>query len=152
MRLLPGETKIKIRRSELFIDAFNELLKLSPEALKKRLMITFVGEEGLDYGGISKEFFFLLSHEIFNPIYCLFEYSAHDNYTLQINPSSGINKEHLIYFKFIGRVIGIAIFHKKFLDSFFVSAFYKLLLKRKTSLSDLESIDAEFHRSLVWMM
>ena len=42
----------------------------------------------------SREFFFLLSHEMFNPFYCLFEYSAHDNYTLQINPHSGMNPEH----------------------------------------------------------
>src|SRR3978361_1557782 len=69
-----------------------------------------------------REFFFLLSHEMFNPFYCLFEYSAHDNYTLQINPHSGINPEHLNYFKFIGRVVGLAIFHRRFLDAFFIGA------------------------------
>lgn len=42
-----------------------------------------------------REFFFLLSHEMFNPFYCLFEYSAVDNYTLQINPNSDVNPEHL---------------------------------------------------------
>ena len=62
---------------------------------------------------IPREFFFLLSHEMFNPFYCLFEYSAHDNYTLQINPASGINPEHLDYFKFIGRCLGLAIFHHR---------------------------------------
>lgn len=45
-----------------------------PEAeLKKRLMITFKGEEGVDFGGVSREFFFLLSHSVFDPSYCLFE-------------------------------------------------------------------------------
>jgi hypothetical protein len=39
----------------------------------------------------------------------LFEYSAHDNYTLQINPNSGVNPEHLNYFKFIGRVVERAV-------------------------------------------
>lgn len=31
---------------------------------------------GLDYGGVAREFFFLLSKEMFNPYYGLFEYSA----------------------------------------------------------------------------
>lgn len=44
---------------------------------------------------LHREFFFLLSHEMFNPFYCLFEYSAVDNYTLQINPNSDVNPEHL---------------------------------------------------------
>jgi len=40
-----------------------------------------------------------------------------DNYTLQINPSSGqANEYHLDYFRFIGRVAGMAVFHGKLLD------------------------------------
>jgi E3 ubiquitin-protein ligase NEDD4 len=100
----------------------------------------------------ASEFFFLLSHEMFNPFYCLFEYSAHDNYTLQINPHSGINPEHLNYFKFIGRVVGLAVFHRRFLDAFFVVSFYKMILKINVKLADMEAIDADFHRSLVWML
>ncbi len=44
--------------------------------LKTRLWVKFEGEKGLDYGGVSREWFFLLSHEMFNPYYGLFEYSA----------------------------------------------------------------------------
>lgn len=40
-----------------------------------------------------------------------------DNYTLQINPNSGLcNEDHLSYFKFIGRVAGMAVYHGKLLD------------------------------------
>ena len=42
----------------------------------------------LDYGGPAREFFFLLSRELFNPYYGLFEYSANDTYTVQISPMS----------------------------------------------------------------
>jgi len=94
----------------------------------------------------------LLSHEIFNPSYGLFEYSAHDNYTLQINPASGINPDHLSYFKFIGRILGLAIFHRRFLDAYFVPSFYKMMLGKHMTLKDLESVDADLHRSLVWML
>lgn len=44
-------------------------MRQAPADLRKRLMIKFDGEDGLDYGGVSREFFFLLSHEMFNPFY-----------------------------------------------------------------------------------
>lgn len=106
---------------------------------------------------------------MFNPFYCLFEYSAHDNYTcvnlnvpigvelilkcrLQINPASGVNPEHLNYFKFIGRCLGLGIFHRRFLDAYFIVSLYKMILKKKVSLADLESVDAELHRGMTWML
>ncbi|KAH3671413.1 hypothetical protein WICMUC_004637 [Wickerhamomyces mucosus] len=150
LRILPGQCHIKVRRDHIFEDSYQEIMRQTPEDLKKRLMIKFDGEEGLDYGGVSREFFFLLSHEMFNPFYCLFEYSAHDNYTLQINPNSGINPEHLNYFKFIGRVVGLGVFHRRFLDAFFVGALYKMMLHKKVILQDMEGVDAEFYRSLLW--
>lgn len=152
LRILSGQCHVKIRRSHIFEDSYAEIMRQSANDLKKRLMIKFDGEDGLDYGGLSREFFFLLSHEMFNPFYCLFEYSAHDNYTLQINPHSGINPEHLNYFKFIGRVVGLAIFHRRFLDAFFIGALYKMMLSKSVTLSDMEGVDADFHRSLQWML
>ena len=89
---------------------------------------------------------------MFNPFYCLFEYAAHDTYTLQINPHSAINPDHLDYFRFIGRVMGMAILHQRFLDAFFVGSFYKMILKKKVTVEDMEGIDADIHRSLKWML
>ncbi|KAI8998099.1 HECT-domain-containing protein [Gaertneriomyces semiglobifer] len=152
MRPQPGSCHITVRRNNIFEDAYAEIMRYQASELKKRLMIKFHGEDGLDYGGLSREFFFLLSHEMFNPLYYLFEYSAHDNYTLQINPNSSVNPEHLNYFKFIGRVVGLAVFHQRFLDAFFITAFYKMVLKKKITVSDMESVDAEMWRSLQWML
>ncbi|EWC45753.1 putative E3 ubiquitin-protein ligase hulA [Drechslerella stenobrocha 248] len=152
LRILSGQCHVKVRRNHIFEDSYAEIMRQHPNDLKKRLMVKFDGEDGLDYGGLSREFFFLLSHEMFNPFYCLFEYSAHDNYTLQINPHSGINPEHLNYFKFIGRVVGLAIFHRRFLDAFFIGAFYKMILRKKVALADMEGVDADFHRNLTWTL
>lgn len=152
LRPVPGQCHIKVRRSHIFEDAYAEVMRQVPADLKKRLMIKFDGEDGLDYGGLSREFFFLLSHEMFNPFYCLFEYSAHDNYTLQINPHSAINPEHLNYFKFIGRVVGLAIFHRRFLDAFFIVSLYRMVLNKKVLVANMESVDAEFYRSLKWIL
>ena len=64
------------------------------ELAKSKLYIAFDKEEGLDYGGPSREFFFLISREVFNPYYGLFEYSANDTYTVQVRDSFAQIIEH----------------------------------------------------------
>ncbi|KAI6114349.1 hypothetical protein F5141DRAFT_706205 [Pisolithus sp. B1] len=152
MRTKDGKCEINVRRNMMLEDSYASIMKCRPDDLKKRLVIRFDGEDGLDYGGVSREWFFLISHEVFDPSYGLFQYSTHDNYTLQINWLSGINPDHLSYFTFVGRIMGLTIFHRRFLDASFVPSFYKVILGKKPSLSDLEGIDAELHRSMVWIL
>lgn len=66
-------------------------MKMRPKDMRKRLMVKFRNEEGLDYGGVAREWLYLLSHEMLNPQYGLFQYSGDDNYTLQINSDSNVN-------------------------------------------------------------
>lgn len=66
-------------------------MKLRPKDLRKRLMVKFRGEEGLDYGGVAREWLHLLSQQMLNPYYGLFCYSREDNYTLHVNPDSSVN-------------------------------------------------------------
>ncbi len=84
----------------------------------------------LDYGGPSREFFFLLSREIFNPYYGLFEYSANDTYTVQVNPTSEFLQNSSDWFRFAGRVMGLVIVQGFLLDAFFTRTVYKTLLSR----------------------
>jgi len=148
---LPGHVKIHVTRENLFEDSFQQIMRLQPFDLRRRLYIIFKGEEGLDYGGVAREWFFHLSHEVLNPMYCLFEYANNNNYSLQINPASSINPDHLMYFRFIGRVVAMALYHGKFIDSGFTMPFYKKMLNKKLAISDIESIDPEFHNSLIWV-
>ena len=84
----------QVRRNTIFEDSYRQIQfpAHKVDILKTKLWIEFDGEIGLDYGGVAREWFYLLSKEMFNPYYGLFEYSATDNYTLQINPNSGNNK------------------------------------------------------------
>nr|XP_033494611.1 NEDD4-like E3 ubiquitin-protein ligase WWP1 isoform X2 [Epinephelus lanceolatus] len=148
---LPSHVKITVSRQTLFEDSFTQIMALKPYDLRRRLYVIFRGEEGLDYGGLAREWFFLLSHEVLNPMYCLFEYAGKSNYCLQINPASAINPDHLSYFCFIGRFIAMALFHGKFIDTGFSLPFYKRMLNKKLILKDLESIDPEFYNSLIWI-
>lgn len=87
-----------------------------------------------------------------NPYYGLFQYTREDIYTLQINPDSSINPDHLSYFHFVGRIIGIAIFHGHYIDGGFTLPFYKMLLNKPINLDDIKVVDPELHRSLCWML
>uniref|UniRef100_A0A8C3G830 HECT-type E3 ubiquitin transferase n=1 Tax=Cyclopterus lumpus TaxID=8103 RepID=A0A8C3G830_CYCLU len=148
----PGKVKLNIRRDHLLEDAFNQIMCYSRKDLQRsKLYVSFVGEDGLDYSGPSREFFFLVSRELFNPYYGLFEYSANDTYTVQISPMSAFVDNHHEWFRFSGRILGLALVHQYLLDAFFTRPFYKGLLRIPCDLSDLEFLDEEFHQSLQWM-
>ncbi|CAF4316485.1 unnamed protein product, partial [Didymodactylos carnosus] len=104
----PTKTKVVINRNDLLIDAFNKFMnQLNKKDLQRnKLFITFQNEEGLDYGGPSREFFLLMSRQFFNPYYGFFEYSASDQYTLQISPMSVFNDNYKEWLRFGGRMLG----------------------------------------------
>ncbi|KAH9079198.1 hypothetical protein EDB83DRAFT_1242965 [Lactarius deliciosus] len=85
----------------VFEDSFVENMCPWPDDHSKRLMVNFEGEDVLNYGLGSREWFFFLKHTIFHPSYC---FSVHNNYTLQIvvstptisNPSATSSAHHRI--------------------------------------------------------
>lgn len=54
LRLLEGETKLSIQRSNIFQDAFTQFMTKKPHEMKRKLSIEFANEPGLDYGGVSR--------------------------------------------------------------------------------------------------
>ena len=147
-----GHCRLEVSRQEIFEESYRIVMKMRPKDMRKRLMVKFKGEEGLDYGGVAREWLHLLSREMLNPQYGLFQYSRDDHYTLQINADSGVNPDHLSYFHFVGRILGIAVFHGHCLDGGFTTPFYKQLLNKPISLGDIEGVDPDLHRSLTWIL
>ena len=80
-----GHCRLEVTRGEVFEDSYRQVVKMRPKDMRKRLMVKFQGEEGLDYGGVAREWLYLLSHEMLNPYYGLFQYSREDIYTLQVD-------------------------------------------------------------------
>jgi E3 ubiquitin-protein ligase NEDD4 len=54
LRILSGQCHVKVRRTHIFEDSYAEIMRATATDLKKRLMIKFDGEDGLDYGGLSR--------------------------------------------------------------------------------------------------
>ena len=72
-----GHCRLEVSRQEVFEESYRQIVKMRPKDLRKRLMIKFKGEDGLDYGGVAREWLYLLSHEMLNPYYGLFQYSRY---------------------------------------------------------------------------
>jgi E3 ubiquitin-protein ligase HUWE1 len=115
--------------------------------MRGRLHITFRSEEGVDAGGLSREFFAILAKEIFNPNYALFT-STEDGCTFQPNPNSSINPDHLSYFRFVGRIVGKAVADGFLLDAHFTRSLYKHMLGLQPTHHDMEAIDPDYYRNL----
>ena len=63
---------LQLRRGQVFEDSFHQLRMRTAEELRGRLQVNFQGEEGIDAGGLTREWYLVLSREIFNPNYALF--------------------------------------------------------------------------------
>jgi E3 ubiquitin-protein ligase HUWE1 len=144
---------LNVRRDQVFLDSFRALYYKSGEEIKTaRLQVKFQGEEGVDAGGVSREWFQVLSRQMFNPDYALFTPVAADINTFHPNRTSFVNPEHLMFFKFIGRIIGKAIYDGRLLDCHFSRAVYKKILGKPVSIKDMESLDLDYYKSLLWML
>ncbi|CAH1960706.1 unnamed protein product [Acanthoscelides obtectus] len=146
------ETAVHVRRSNIFEDSFRELFRRPPEEWKNRFYIVFEDEEGQDAGGLLREWYVIISRDIFNPMYALFTVSPGDRVTYMINSASHYNSNHLCYYKFVGRVIAKAIYDNKLLECYFTRSFYKHILGIPVKYTDMESEDYSFYRGLIYLI
>jgi E3 ubiquitin-protein ligase HUWE1 len=142
-----GSLRLHIRRRHVFEDTYHQLRLRNAEEMRGRLHITFRNEQGVDAGGLSREFFGILAKEIFNPNYALFT-STEDGSTFQPNPNSSINPDHLSYFRFVGRIVGKAVSDGYLLDAHFTRSLYKHMLDIKPTHHDMEAIDPDYYKNL----
>ncbi|KAI1095485.1 hypothetical protein F5B19DRAFT_346773 [Rostrohypoxylon terebratum] len=118
---------LSIRRDCLVEDSLkkvSEVVGSGSEDIKKGLRIEFQGEEGVDGGGLRKEWFLLLVREVFNPDHGLFVYDE-DSRFCYFNPNTFETSDQ--YF-LVGVLLGLAIYNSTILDVAFPPfAFRKLL-------------------------
>lgn len=141
-----------VRRERVFDDSYQQLRLRTPDEMKGRLHVQFNGEEGVDAGGVTREWYIILARQIFDPNYVLFTRSAAKAATYQPDKRSYINREHLENFRFVGRIIGKAIYDGQLLDAYFTRSFYKHILGLKPTYHDIEAQDPDYYKSLKWML
>lgn len=120
---------ITVKRDSIGENSCSSLLVGGGHLFKGKFNIVFDGEEGSG-AGVRREWFDEISKELFDPNNALFLF-CHDG-TLQPNPHSGINNDHLSYFRFAGRVIALAIYHS--VSNEILLLFYSILVQMNLKL------------------
>ncbi|KAK5931263.1 hypothetical protein CgunFtcFv8_027425 [Champsocephalus gunnari] len=139
--------KLKVRRDHIIDDALVRLEMISmenPSDLKKQLFVEFEGEQGVDEGGVSKEFFQLVLEEIFNPDIGMFSYDD-DTKLFWFNSSSLENEAQ---YTLVGLVLGLAIYNNCILDVHFPMVVYRKLMGKKGIYLDLSDSHPALFQSL----
>ncbi|XP_030060680.1 putative E3 ubiquitin-protein ligase HECTD2 [Microcaecilia unicolor] len=114
---------IKVRRMHLVSDSLDELRRKRAD-LKKKLKVTFVGEAGLDMGGLTKEWFLLLVRQIFHTDCGMFSYH-NDSRCYWFN---SFKSDNYAEFRLVGTLMGLALYNSITLDIRFPPCCYKKLL------------------------
>eukprot|EP00127_Corallochytrium_limacisporum_P006231 Clim_evm7s222 gene=Clim_evmTU7s222 len=135
---------IRIRREYLIRDALFQLQNKEPSQLRKQLRVEFSGEDGVDDGGLRKEFFQLITREIFSEDYGMFTYDkVHHHYW--INPNS---IDASAEFELVGKILGLAIYNSIILDVRFPTVIYKKLLGKDGVFADLALSHPDVYQGL----
>jgi hypothetical protein len=145
-----GHVRVLVRRGALLRDSMEAVMSLGRADLQKYWRFEFMGEIGIDAGGLAREWFQLVSEEVFNPDMGLWLSSASNQMAMRINPASEIScpEDHLIYFRFLGRVMGKALFDGHLVAGHMVRHMYKHILGWPVMFEDLKLPDEEYYNSL----
>lgn len=125
---------LRVRRENVIEDSLQQLVRLSADTLKKPLKVKFIGEEGVDEGGVQKEYFQILIRQLLDPAFGMFTY---DEETRQLWFNSD-SLESTMEFELIGILLGIAIYNAVILDVHFPHIVYKKLMECAMGLEDVE--------------
>lgn len=157
---------LEVRRESLLSDCINQIdciLKQQQQqqsssaaaaesALRKQLKISFMGEEGVDEGGVAKEFFQLAIRELFDAKYGLFSKTPSGNYYNFSSNHEIVLESSLEEYHFVGILIGLAIYNSIPLDIKFPLAIYKKLSGKRVGFYELHQIDPELTLGLKKMV
>jgi E3 ubiquitin-protein ligase HUWE1 len=149
-----GSLRINVRRDCVFEDSFHQLRHRTADEMHGRLNVQFQGEDGVDAGGVTREWYQVMARAIFKEELALFT-SGGNGVTFQPNPNSMIQNEgvdHLQYFKFVGRFVAKALLDNQILDAYFTRSLYKHLLGEALSYEDIEAVDPDYFKNLKWML
>lgn len=140
---------IRVRRTNMVEDTMNQMARMPKGEFRKPLKVQFVGEEGVDAGGVRKEYFLLMLRQLLDPSYGMFRECDPKMKLLWFNPDS---LEAQLQFELVGVLIGLAISNGVIIDVPFPSALYRLLLTQaddfQVDLNDLKSIDPQLAQGL----
>ncbi|KAK7231392.1 ubiquitin protein ligase [Aureococcus anophagefferens] len=147
-----GRVEISVRRDSLVEDSFLAFGRLPPSRMRQALFVKFQGEEGLDAGGVSREFWLLLWRRFLDADVGLFAFGGGgdaDGPVYGLNGDAKVSvDDHLVLFRFAGRCLGKVLFDGHQIDAQFDRILLKHLVGEAVDFDDLRHVDVELWRSL----
>jgi len=148
-----GHQQIVVSRENVLRDSFARFSELKDNEFRQFFRFEFIGEDGIDAGGLAREWWEVVTDELFAIRNGLFMFSAGDNLTYQINPSSQYNVEsHLQWYRFAGRFLAKALLDEQTIPAHLVRPLYKHLLALPVRFDDLEFVDRQLRENLEWLL
>ncbi|KAJ0408344.1 hypothetical protein P43SY_003070 [Pythium insidiosum] len=144
---LSATLAVKLHRESMYEDSVAWFKRLSRQELVGKPRITFENEAGIDSGGLTKDWFLQVSQLAREKKRGLFKECDQGLYEIDSRSMTRIHD-----FKFLGTLMAKAIFDRQSLDLPLCDAVLKHFLQLKIEMNDLRQMDAQFHKSLVWML
>lgn len=146
-------TFIQVHRRRVFDDAFENLYKIGMRKWKQRIQIEFVNEQGMieqgiDGGGLFKEFLTNICQEAFDPNFGLFK-ETDANFLFPDPLSHAKVPNSLNKFCFLGMVLGKALYSNILIQPQFADFFLRKLLKKHNLVDDLSTLDLQMYENLM---
>lgn len=135
---------IPVERNHLLQQTLLHIANASQLDLKKPLKVIFINEEGVDEGGVKKEFFQLLTVQLFDLLFGMFTPTVTGRH---IWFNSG-NTWSVDEYRLVGSILALAVYNNVLLDVHLPSVFYKKLLQIPLNLEDVERLDPELYRGM----
>eukprot|EP00930_Biecheleria_cincta_P026010 TRINITY_DN18408_c0_g2_i2.p1 TRINITY_DN18408_c0_g2~~TRINITY_DN18408_c0_g2_i2.p1 ORF type:complete len:1336 (-),score=224.67 TRINITY_DN18408_c0_g2_i2:24-4031(-) len=143
---------LTVRRQHIVDDTVAKLREVEPKQLRFPLKVTFADEDGLDEGGVRREFFQVVMRELFDESYAMFTHN-HESHVVWFNSSSAEDQDTDLMYKVCGTVVGLAVYNNEdTIDISFPRAFFKKLKGERLDITDLEDIDPTLWLSLSKML
>jgi hypothetical protein len=135
---------LRVNRSDLIMSTLQQLQQRTHQ-LRMPLKVQFEGEQGLDEGGVKREFFSLLTQQLFTPLYGMFVPMNH-NTLLWFNHKS---HEMPIQYELMGILLGLALYNQVLLDIKFPQVVFKKIMNEPISIEDLKYLDPDLYTNLI---
>lgn len=147
-----GRIKLSVHRENILVESMEQLLGIQVEHIHFPLRIEFIGEVGIDAGGLQREWFSILFARLLDDALGLFMNCHRNNQSVAINPNSiECTADHLLYFRGIGRLLGRALLEGHVMQARLCLPILKHFLGVPITFSDLQYVDPEIYNSMKWI-